>query len=127
VKAVADTSLFVALEQARSRSGTVPDELVISVITVAELQLGVLVARDAAVRAQRLATAAFVRATFQPIPIDDAVAHVWAHLVADLRNRGRRVPVNDAWIAATAMSRNLPVVTQDSDYDAIDGLRVIRV
>lgn len=127
MRALADTSLFVAVEPERARSGTVPGELAVSVVTVGELHLGVLLARDSDIRARRLATSAFVQASFQPIPIDDAVAQVWAHLVADLRHRGRRVPINDTWIAATALAHSLPVVTQDSDYDAIEGLEVIRV
>jgi predicted nucleic acid-binding protein len=127
VKALADTSLFVAVEQDRPRSGTVPDELAVSVVTVGELHLGVLLARDAATRARRLATSAFVQATFQPISIDDAVAQVWAGLVADLRKSGHPAPINDTWIAATALAHSLPIVTQDSDYDAFPGLRVIRV
>ena len=37
------------------------------------------------------------------------------------------MPVNDSWIAATAMAHGLPVVTQDDDYVAVPGLAVIRV
>ncbi len=37
------------------------------------------------------------------------------------------MPVNDSWIAATAMSHDLAVVTQDADYDDVPGLRVVRV
>jgi predicted nucleic acid-binding protein len=96
-------------------------------VTVAELRLGVLATEDATLRARRLSTAIFVAKTFQPIPIDDAVAQQWVELVARLRRKGRRVPLNDTWSAATALSRRLPVVTQDADYDAIEGLQVIRV
>jgi hypothetical protein len=55
------------------------------------------------------------------------VAQHWARLVSQLRRQGRRVPLNDTWIAATALARGFPVVTQDADYDPIDGLDVIRV
>jgi predicted nucleic acid-binding protein len=47
--------------------------------------------------------------------------------VAELRGKRRRVPVLDALLAATALVEGIPVVTQDRDYEAIVGLRVIRV
>lgn len=37
------------------------------------------------------------------------------------------MPLNDSWIAATALARGIPVVSQDADYDAVPGLHVIRV
>ena len=47
--------------------------------------------------------------------------------MASLRSRQRRVPILDALIAATAIVEQLPIVTQDRDYDAILGVEVIRV
>ena len=44
-----------------------------------------------------------------------------------LRDMGRRMPVNDSWIAATAMALQVPVVAHDDDYVELDGLSVIRV
>ncbi len=49
-----------------------------------------------------------------------------ARVVAALRLAGRRVPVLDALVAATALVEQIPVVTQDRDYDAIPGVGVIR-
>jgi len=37
------------------------------------------------------------------------------------------MPLNDSWIAATAMSLGVPMVTQDADYVSVPGLDVIRV
>ena len=37
------------------------------------------------------------------------------------------MPVNDSWIAATAIAHGLPVVTQDDDYADVPGLDVIRI
>jgi predicted nucleic acid-binding protein len=56
-----------------------------------------------------------------PIPISEAVMDAWARLVADCRAAGttRAVKLTDALIAATAVERGLPVVTQDNDYDAL--------
>jgi hypothetical protein len=39
----------------------------------------------------------------------------------------RSPPVNDSWIAATAIAHGVPVVTQDSDYDAMPDVRVIKI
>jgi predicted nucleic acid-binding protein len=59
--------------------------------------------------------------------IDDSVAAAWATLRGRLREAGRRMPVNDSWIAATAISLGVPLVTQDDDYLHAPGLEVIHV
>jgi hypothetical protein len=61
------------------------------------------------------------------LPIDAEVARQFARIVAALRASGRRVPVLDALVAATAIVEQIPVVTQDNDYEAIPGVEVIRV
>jgi predicted nucleic acid-binding protein len=63
----------------------------------------------------------------EPVPVDARVAESWAKLRILLRDSGQRMPINDSWIAATASSRCVPVVTQDHDYVDIPGLDVIRV
>jgi predicted nucleic acid-binding protein len=63
----------------------------------------------------------------EPVPIDERVAESWARLRVGLRDSGQRMPVNDSWIAATAIGHGLPVVTQDDDYVELAGLTVIRV
>ncbi len=125
--AVADTSVFIAQESGRSLDTTaLPQRLVVSAITIGELRAGVLGAPDTASRERRLRT---LLAALQagPAPIDGEVAAAWAHLRVALREAGRRMPVNDSWIAATALALDLPVVTQDDDYDGVPGLTVIRV
>ncbi len=103
-----------------------PKELMVSVITVGELRAGVLAATDLLTRDRRLAT--LVDALeLDPLPIDQAVAEAWARLRPLLRDAGRRMPVNDSWIAATAIALGVPVVTQDDDYADVPGLSVIRV
>ncbi|MDQ3304414.1 MAG: type II toxin-antitoxin system VapC family toxin [Actinomycetota bacterium] len=121
---LADTSLFVAQEQDRPLRGEPPEQIAVSVISMGELSLGVLVA-SADVRAQRLETVRRVE-EFDPLPIDGSVARAWAALRLRLREAGRRMPLNDSWIAATAIAEGIPVVTQDDDYN-VPGLAVIRV
>lgn len=127
MKALADTSLFIAHQHQRDLTGPEPDGVFVSVITVGELGLGVVMAEDVRKRAKRLATLSFVQANFGPLPIDDAAARAWSGLVGELRKTGRRAPINDTWIAAIALARGLAVITRDADYDVIPGLEVVRV
>jgi predicted nucleic acid-binding protein len=126
-RGLADTTIFIARESGRPLDQpSLPDELAVSIVTVAELRLGVLVAADVRVRDLRLATLT-VAMSLEPVPIDDDVAEQWARLRVQLRDTGQRMSVNDSWIAATAMALNVPVVTQDRDYVALDELPIIRV
>ncbi len=63
----------------------------------------------------------------QRVPVDERVAEAWSRLRLLLRESGQRMGVNHSWIAATAMSLGVPVVTQDDGYVAIAGLEVISV
>jgi predicted nucleic acid-binding protein len=123
---LADTSVFIALEQGRDLAGAPPERIAVSVVTVGELRLGVLAATDGPTRARRLET--LTRAEeLDPLPVDSQVAHAWAALRLALRDQGKRMPLNDSWIAATAIANHLSVVAQDADYDGVPGLEVIRV
>jgi predicted nucleic acid-binding protein len=114
-----DTSVFIARESDR-RLGELPERVAVSVVTIGELQLGVLAATDPERRSRRADTLALAR-TADPIPISDAIMVSWAYLVADCRAAGvhRAIKLTDALIAATAVEHGLPVVTQDADYEAI--------
>lgn len=115
--AIFDTSIFVGQE---SRGLSTLSEWVplISVITLAELMLGVEMSATAEIRTQRFQT--LVSARRAPcVDIsstgEDSVLAAWVKLRSAV---GRRIPINDSWIAATAMMLGVPVLTQDSDYDA---------
>jgi len=125
---LADTSVFIATESGRSLGvHALPEALVVSVITVGELRAGVLAAHDATARDRRLSTLTWAL-RLEPVPVDEAVAQSWARLRVALRDRGRRMPANDSWIAATAIALGTPVVTQDDDYSVeVPDLEVIRV
>ena len=126
-----DTSVFIAREVGRAIT-KLPERVALSVITIGELQLGVLNAADSATRSRRADTLALARAA-DPIPVSEAVMVSWARLVADCRAAGvhRAVKLTDALIAATAIEHGLPVVTQDADFDQIaracPALSVIKV
>ena len=124
---LADTSVFIARESSRSLDAdALPDELAVSIITIGELRAGVLVADTVEARDRRLRTLT-AALELDPIPVDEAVAAEWARLRVLLRDTGQRMPVNDSWIAATAMAHGVPVVTQDDDFPTVEGLSVSRV
>lgn len=123
---IADTSLFIAHETGRPlRTEVLPDRLAVSVITIGELWAGVLSAPDVAARDRRLGTLTATLA-LEPIPVDESVAAAWARLRVELRARGLRMPVNDSWIAATAIALGVALVTLDAEYVELPGLTVIR-
>ncbi len=128
MRAILDTSIFIASEQGRSLDvARLPDEAALSVVTLAELMLGVHLAADEATRARRMATLTSVHSTYAALPIDEPVAAAFAELVAVARRRGTRPKIQDTWIAATARTQGVPVCTQDSDFDVFDELEVIRL
>ena len=119
--------MFIAGEHARElATSRLPDEAAISVITLAELELGVHLASSEDTRGRRLRTLQAAQATYVALPVDHAVASAFAELVGAARRAGRRPKVQDAWIAATARAHAVAVYTQDSDFDDLD-VDVVRV
>ena len=78
-------------------------------------------------RARRLATLRGLHATYVALPVDEPVASAFAELVATARRTGRRPKLQDAWIAATALVHEAAIYAQDSDFDALEGVEVVRV
>jgi predicted nucleic acid-binding protein len=127
VKGLLDTSVFIAGEQGRELAlDRLPDEAAISVVTLAELELGVHMAGSEDVRGRRLRTLQAMQATYVALPIDDRVASAFAELVATARRAGHRPRVQDTWIAATARAHGVAVYSQDRDFDqlAVDVVQV---
>jgi predicted nucleic acid-binding protein len=126
-RALADTSVFNGLEAARFDVRAFADfEWGISVVTLGELRLGVLRARDPEAVSRRLSAYQLAQ-RFEAMAVDEAVSDAWALLVSRLREAGRKVPINDSWIAATAIAHQVPIVTQDTDYDAMPDVQVIKI
>jgi predicted nucleic acid-binding protein len=123
-----DTSVLIAREQHREiDAAALPDEAAISVVTLAELGVGVHLAAPGQTRAQRLATLVAARSTYVALPVSSEVAADFAELVAAAHQAGKRPKIQDAWIAATARVNGVPVYTQDSDFDELPGVEVVRV
>jgi predicted nucleic acid-binding protein len=125
-KAVADTSIFIAQEAGREL-GDLPEKIAVSVITVAELELGVLRATNPEARAQRLSTLSRVQSTYLMLPVGPEIASCFARIAAAERSAGRRLRRHDTWIAATAMRHGAAVVTQDADFSSFQDVEVIQV
>jgi hypothetical protein len=125
-RAIADTSVFIAQEIGRDLD-ELPSEIAVSVITAAELELGVLRATDPGTRATRLSTLSRVQSTYSLLPIDPEVASCFARIAAAERDRGRRLRRHDTWIAATAMRHGAAVLTQDADFSTFENVDVLRV
>lgn len=122
-----DTSVLIAAESGRRLDrDALPRTIALSAITIAELTVGVLAARDDVTRARRLRTLDAAQDVIV-LPVDRDVAASWALLRVRLAALGRRLNVNDLWIAATALTHDLPIVTQDADFDPIAGVSGIVV
>jgi predicted nucleic acid-binding protein len=98
----------------------------VSVVPKAELRAGIFVADDIPTRDRRIKTLELVN-RMPLLPVDDEVSNAWAQMRVYLAASGRGVDANDIWIAATAAAYEIPVVTQDTDFDALDGVAGLTV
>ncbi len=118
MRGLLDTSVFIASEQGRGLAADrLPDEAAVSVVSLAELELGVQLASSESIRTRRLRTLRAVQSTYVALAVDQDVASAFAELVAGARRAGRRPKVQDAWIAATAHAHAVPVYSQDDDFN----------
>ena len=121
-----DTSVVIALPSLADPT-VLPDEPVISAVTLAELTIGPLVARSPAERARRQAVLQQAEADFEPLPFDAAAARAFGTVAAAPRSRGRKPTARafDALIASVALANGLPLYTANvADFAGIPGLRV---
>lgn len=119
-----------AREEDSSLELSLPQELAISVATLAELHFGVLIAKDDEKRQHRLRRLGTIEATFQPIAIDANIARAFATVAHAGKTAGRqpRARVMDLWVAATALALQLPLYTRDAeDFEGLQSLIEVRV
>lgn len=126
-KGVLDTSTTLRLGELEESD--LPDESVITAVTLAELSVGPLVTDDAAIRAARQVHLQNAETNYgDPLPFDTAAARAFGQVAADLRASGRQPTARafDALIAATAKAAGLPVYTFNADdFAGISGLEVV--
>lgn len=118
-----DTSTVVLL--GRLHAEDLPEEPLISAVTLAELSVGPLVATSRKERAARQSVLQQAEADFRPLSFDADCARAFGRVAASLRSAGRKVRARsyDAMIAATAIANDLPIYTVNpADFSGIDGL-----
>jgi predicted nucleic acid-binding protein len=126
---VLDTSTLILLPRIADPAA-LPDEPLITTVTLAELSVGPLLARDERERAVRLAHLQQAESDFTPLPFDAAAARAFGRVAASLRRAGRKPAARayDAMIAATALANELPVYTANpADFRVVNGLDVVAV
>lgn len=128
-RGILDTSTLVLLPRLTD-AAVLPEEPLVTAITMAELAVGPLVATDELERARRQAHLQQAEADFVPLPFDDGAARAFGRVAASLRRAGRKASARgyDAMIAATALANGLPVYTcNPDDFIGIEGLEVVAV
>ncbi|GAA1752654.1 type II toxin-antitoxin system VapC family toxin [Nostocoides vanveenii] len=108
-------------------AASLPDEPLISAITLAELSVGPLVARTSVERVARQPLLQQVEADFEPLAFDSAAARRFGAVAASLRSSGRKPAARayDALIAAVAIANGLPLFTGNpDDFAGLAGLTV---
>ena len=124
-----DTNILLLLPTLDTAAG-LPEEPLISTITLAELSVGPLVATSEEDRSARQAHLQQAEADFDPLPFDAAAARAFAQVAASLRRAGRKTTARayDAMIAAIAVANGLPLFTNNpDDFVGIDILDVVEV
>src|SRR5262245_52107871 len=126
---VLDTSTLILLGRI-DRAESLPDEPLITAVTLAELSVGPLVAATDEERAARQAHLQQAEADFDPLPFDAAAARSFGQVAASLRRAGRKRAARayDAMIAAICIANDLPIHTCNADeFAGMPGLVVIDV
>lgn len=111
-RGILDTSVLIADDIT-----PIPGELAISVVSLAELHFGVLVAKSEEARAVRLSRLSALQRRFDPLPVDEVVADSYGRLAARVVQVGRqpRARVMDLLIAATAHAHGASVYTRNPE------------
>ena len=123
-RGILDTSVLVAADVV-----PIAGELAISIVSIAELKFGVLVAKNDETRATRLSRLSSIERRFDPLPVDEAVADSYARLAARVVAVGRQPRARSRWIysiAATAHAHGATIYTRNgADLAGIEDLVTI--
>jgi hypothetical protein len=123
---ILDTSTVILLGRLADPE-SLPDEPMITTISLAELSVGPLVTDDDQERAARLAHLQQAEADFDAIPFDSSAARAFGRVAAALRSAGRKPAARayDALIASIAITQGVPLYTcNPRDFAGISGLDV---
>lgn len=128
-RGILDTSTLILLTRIEDER-LLPEEPLITTVTLAELSIGPLLARTDEERATRQSHVQQAEADFEPLPFDGPAARAFGRAALALRRSGRAVKPRayDVMIAATALANGLPLYTcNPKDFAGIEGLTVVDV
>jgi len=101
------------------RQALAGDRAFVNVVVLGELYYG---AERSNRTEENLATFDRFAAQTTILDCDRETARHYGEIKDQLRKRGRPIPENDIWIAASARQYDLTVVTGDRHFDEIEGL-----
>lgn len=105
------------------RSHLQDSAIIISFMTIAELEHWALARQWGQPTRMRMEEHLLA---YTVIPPDREMCRLWAEIYYGVNSTGRKITVPDAWIAATAMSYQVPLVTHNrKDYAFVNGLNLI--
>jgi tRNA(fMet)-specific endonuclease VapC len=68
-----------------------------------------------------------IREKCRVVPVDERMAREYARIRLQLKQRGRPIPENDIWIAATALTEEAVVLTDDAHFAEVQGLQCVKL
>ncbi|MCK6533134.1 MAG: PIN domain-containing protein [Polyangiaceae bacterium] len=122
---IPDTNAFIALLAGDARVAAILDaagDVLVSAVVLGELTYGALNSRMADTNLARIRA---LRDECRFAAVDEAVVAAYGRVRLDLKQRGRPIPENDIWIAATAIASGAAVLTRDEHFQEIDGLALM--
>ena len=122
---IADTSAVVLLSRgdAQAERRLEGRNFAITFVTLAELRFGSLKANDQNAAWQRVLEVLTGHSMYYTSAITSLL---YADTYYDLEKRGEMIPVNDIWIAASALETGLPILARDQHFSKVRGLSVIK-
>jgi predicted nucleic acid-binding protein len=124
-----DTSVVIDLDRIAATS--LPEEVAVSALTLAELAAGPHATRDLEERARRQDRLQRAEATFAALPFDAKAARAYGRICAAIMAKGRKARGRravDLLIAATAIAEGLPLYTRNAeDFQGLSELLDVRV
>jgi tRNA(fMet)-specific endonuclease VapC len=109
-----DSGLESVLQQAR--------EIAIPAIVLGEYRFGVKRSRKRKSYEQWLEE---LISTIRVLPVDITAAICYSEIRDELKTLGRQIPGNDLWIAAIVRDHRLPLLSRDTHFDSVPGIRRI--
>lgn len=122
-RALLDTSVIVEMLRGEPRAAARVrdlDEAFTSVVVIGEFLYG---ARRSANSEANLARIAEFASSITALPTDRMTAEAYARIKDGLRKKGRPIPDNDLWVAATAVQNGLTLLSRDAHFDEVEEVK----